>query len=293
MEKGTEQRRHIFYRGSLKSCNYCCSYCPFSKGKESRSGIERDEAQWNRFVKYICRGSFSGAVQAVPYGEALIHRYYWEGLAALSRCGGIDAVGAQSNFSFQASEMLDVFERAGGVKEKMFLWGTFHPEMVSVDAFLRKCTELKKAGVSFCVGAVGVPENQELLRELRSGLDRSVYMWINRMDGMGRKYTPEEIRVFSQIDAYFPLELRGFSPDVSRCLPSILVEGDGNIRSCIQCHASLGNLYEEETVRFPDKKCTSKRCGCYLAYATRSDIPELDAFGPYPAFRVPQGGNPV
>ena len=50
-----------------------------------------------------------GAVQIVPYGEALIHPYYWEGLAALSRSPVIDAVGAQSNFSFPTEEMLSVY----------------------------------------------------------------------------------------------------------------------------------------------------------------------------------------
>lgn len=62
-----------------------------------------------------------GAVQIVPYGEALIYPYYWEGLAALSKSPVIDAVGAQSNFSFPVKEMLSVYRNHGGELEKLRL----------------------------------------------------------------------------------------------------------------------------------------------------------------------------
>lgn len=49
----------------------------------------------------------------VPYGEALIHSWYWEGMAHISMLPWIEAVGAQTNFSFSLEESLGIFEGAG------------------------------------------------------------------------------------------------------------------------------------------------------------------------------------
>ena len=40
----------VLYRGSLKSCNYCCSYCPFSKRRASERELQEDRERWLRFV---------------------------------------------------------------------------------------------------------------------------------------------------------------------------------------------------------------------------------------------------
>ena len=42
-------RHMILYRGSLKSCNYRCNYCPFSKHPRSERELLRDREQWFRF----------------------------------------------------------------------------------------------------------------------------------------------------------------------------------------------------------------------------------------------------
>ncbi len=202
--------RQIYYRGSLRFCNYSCGYCPFSKEKKSRRQLEEDERELFQFVEEIGQKKFAGAIQIVPYGEALIHRYYWRALAKLSRLSQIEAVGAQSNFSFSVEQMLGEFEKAGGEREKLRLWGTFHPDMVSEQDFLGVCHELKEAGVLFCAGAVGVPENVSLLLRIREKLDPTVYFWINKMDGLGRKYSREEIQAFSGL--YFAMQ-RG------KCMP--------------------------------------------------------------------------
>ena len=75
-------KTQICYRGSLKSCNYSCSYCPFSKKKSSTKELQQDREALFRFVESIegpC--GHVQAVQIVPYGEALLHGYYWEALA--------------------------------------------------------------------------------------------------------------------------------------------------------------------------------------------------------------------
>ena len=62
----------ILYRGSLKSCNYYCSYCPFSKRKISQKELEKDKEQWDAFVMSLTeKGGALGvrALMVVPYGE--------------------------------------------------------------------------------------------------------------------------------------------------------------------------------------------------------------------------------
>lgn len=248
--------------------------------------MEKDREEWFRFVEAMGQETSSRAVLVVPYGEALIHEYYWEGLAGLSNQSGMQAVGAQSNFSFPVKQMLELYEHSGGRIDKLRLWGTFHPEMVTVDEFLNQCYRLTQRGISFCVGGVGVPQNIELLRQLHAGLPDDVYFWLNKMDGMGRNYTEEEKAAFSELDECFELELQAFSPDASRCGDSVLVQGDGTIRPCVLCHAKMGNIYTGGFTQMSPKKCTAKACDCYLSYNNRNDIEQLVRFAPEPAFRI-------
>lgn len=235
-----------------------------------------------------------GAVQIVPYGEALIHRYYWEGLARLSQNPRIVAVGAQSNFSFPVEEMLVYYRQMGGDVSKLRLWGTFHPEMTSVEDFLLQCGCLLKQGVLYCAGVVGVPERIPEIRRLREGLPPSVYLWINKMDGLKRNYTKEETEFFFSIDEYFELELKHFKADASLCRDSIFVEADGCLYGCNLCRRSMGNLYQdmqweglkEDGLYNVPKHCSRRECSCYLSYCNRKEE-ELLFFQPYPAFRIP------
>lgn len=279
--------RQIYYRGRLDFCNYSCSYCPFSKKKRSDRILEQDRAEWFRFVREIKGRDFCGAIQVVPYGEALIHDHYWEGMAELSCHDGVEAIGAQSNLSFPVERMLSIYDKHGGRRDKLRLWGTFHPEMTATEDFLAQCGRLHSEGILLCVGGVGVPEHLEVLRELRAGLDDGIYMWINKMDGLGRRYKEEEIRSFAAMDDYFELELRGFRPDVKACGEALFISGDGEIRPCNRCSQRMGNLYEDSFRDLPEKKCTRRVCDCFLAYGSRRDIPELQSFQPFPAFRIP------
>ena len=198
------------------------------------------------------RETFERSVLVVPYGEALIHPYYWEGMAELGSQTGMRAVGAQSNLSFPVEKMLAVYEKAGGRKERLRLWGTFHPQMTTVEEFLCQCQRLQEAEVSFCVGTVGVPEN------------------------------------LGYIDGYFDLELQVFPPDASYCNDSVLVQGDGSIRPCVRSHAKMGNLYTDGFGRLMTKTCTAGACDCYLSYNNRTDVEALMHFQPEPAFRIPE-----
>lgn len=41
----------VLYRGILKSCNYSCTYCPFSKHNMRGGELEKDRRQWFSFLK--------------------------------------------------------------------------------------------------------------------------------------------------------------------------------------------------------------------------------------------------
>lgn len=296
-------KRQWYYRGSLRSCNYACSYCPFSKQIGSARQLREDKEALFRFVERINgMESAEGAVQIVPYGEALIYDYYWQGLAALSRNPRLDAVGAQSNFSFSVEQMLDVYRAYGGILDKLRLWGTFHPQMTAVKQFVSQCTKLSACQVQYCVGAVGVPAHLEAVRCLRKELPQQVYLWINKMDGLGRRYTEGEIAAFAKIDAYFGMELAHYTADTQLCADNRFVEADGTAYRCNLCQKSLGNLYDGsweeiqesgqtgESMHGLDDRyvCGRKECSCYLAYCNRLEG-QMAPFGPYPAFRIPAG----
>ena len=245
-----------------------------------------DRQQFFRFVERMeqLEGN-KGAVQIVPYGEAMIHQYYWEGLARLSKLHWIEAVGAQSNFSFAVEKMLEYYRQQGGQMEKLRLWGTFHPEMTSVERFVEQCKILSRWNVLYCVGVVGKPSRISEIRKLREQLDSSVYLWINKMDGLGRNYTQEEIAQFQEIDEYFLLELKHHTTENRICGNQIFVEADGCMKKCNLCRGGMHNLYEH----LPNETrlaCTRKECSCYLAYSN-CEAMELLFFHPYPAFRLP------
>lgn len=280
-------KRMILYRGSLKSCNYHCSYCPFSKHRMSVGELEKDREQWFSFLHAFCRDAAGMQVRAlmiVPYGEALVHPWYWEGLAQLTALPWTDAAGAQTNLSFSMDIYQKRFVQAGGRPQKLRLWATFHPEMTTVSDFAARCQALLQAGVTLCAGAVGVPDNLALLRRLRGALPPEIYLWINRMEGLGRAYTEAEREAFLEIDPYFGRELAPVAADVSLCAQRLFVEGDGRLHTCNISPVLPGRWGG----RFPAPRCGRKRCSCYLAYGGRSDFMNRMLFGDYPLFRIPR-----
>ena len=307
----------ILYRGSLKSCNYHCSYCPFSKHRGTEGEYGKDRRQWERFAESLAeraeRGLGPGALMIVPYGEALIHSWYWEGLGRLSALDGMEALGAQTNLSFPVERFLDVYRKAGGKKEKLRLWATFHPEMTEAESFAETCKHLLEKGVSLCAGAVGVPGNLPEIRRLREMLPEDIYLWINKMDGLRRPYTREEREAFEEIDPFFKRELVPVKAEPDRCRGRIFVEGDGKVHSCNISPVRKENWYDwflrqegcsgneamsstdetmgsgNEAVCFPGEPvCSRKLCSCYLAYGGRSDVTSRLLFGEYPLFRIPR-----
>ncbi len=295
----------LLYRGSLKSCNYHCSYCPFSKHRMSKREMERDKGQWERFCQSLSKhagGLGIRAMMVVPYGEALVHPWYWDGLARLSREGFIDAVGAQTNLSFSVDNALRRFCEAGGQIRKLRLWATFHPEMAAIGEFVEKCRKLKETGISFCVGVVGDPSRLKEIQGLRQALPLGVYLWVNKMDGLGRPYSAEEEKVFRAVDPYFMRELALVCGDASQCRGRLFVEGDGRMRTCNISQFQEQNWYgwiggepaaDGAHSQLPPPVCGRKFCSCYLAYGGRGDMLNHVLFGPYPLFRIPRRAKAV
>ncbi len=277
----------VLYRGYLKSCNYQCSYCPFSKHPMSQRELEKDRERWFSFVqKYEERAERLGirAMMIVPYGEAMIHPWYWEGLARMSAQAWTHGVGAQTNLSFPVEKFLEAYKEMNGLVGKLRIWATFHPEMTTVSAFADRCRQLTEAGAALCAGSVGVPENINVLRQLKSRLPEEVYLWVNKMDGLKRPYTEEEKEAFWEIDPYFIRELTPVRADVSRCENRLFVESDGRIHTC-NISKVLESRWEE---KIPAPKCNRKICSCYLAYGGRSDYMNRILFGEYPLYRIPR-----
>lgn len=287
----SKTKKQIFYRGLIKSCNYSCAYCPFSKHISKRE-LAADEVELERFVNFVEQRTDVGAVQIVPYGEALIHEYYWKAMAVLSRLPQMEQVGCQTNLSFPVERMLKVFQDAGGCREELRLWCTFHPTMVSCEKFLEQCNRLEKAQVGFCVGSVGVPKQRDTLIELREMLPDSVYMWVNPMDGLGRAYTEEEIADFVKIDGFFPYLLKHTKAQAAQCKgcrgEALFVHSNGDVTPCNISKKKLGNIYQSYDLDAPIelKSCGQRECSCFLAYSNRLDLPELACYGKYPAFRM-------
>lgn len=313
-------RKTICYRGSLKSCNYRCSYCPFSKHRASVQELEKDRQNFGRFCESIADRAAEfdiGAVFVVPYGEASIHRWYWEGLGRLAGLDGLDRVGLQTNLSFSVEECLAIFDLysgdanreniresdketcketaektvrgiSGAARRKLCIWATFHPEMTDMKTFVEKCHRLADSGVNLCVGAVGAPQNIPLLGRLRERLSPDLYLWINKMDGLGRAYTEEEKRAFLELDPFFGLECGSPAADAAMCSDRCFVEADGRIRACNIGRIKEGNWYQSEQKEIFRPLCGKKRCSCYLAYGGRADFEGRQFFGAYPIFRVPK-----
>ena len=56
-----------------------------------------------------------GALMVVPYGEAMLYPWYWEGLAQISALAQTDAVGMQTNLSFVQKHFWTVIKRREGL----------------------------------------------------------------------------------------------------------------------------------------------------------------------------------
>ena len=254
----------ILYRGPLASCNYGCAYCPFAKRKDSREALATDRAAWRRFVGWAAAQPATDqlGVFVTPWGEALIRRWYQDGLAELSRLPQITRASVQTNLSAP----LDWITAAD--PERLALWCTYHPAWTTLEAFVAQCRRLDRAGIRYSVGVVGQREHHAAAVALRAALPAETYVWINAVKALA--YTAEELAAWEAIDPLFPINTRRW-PSLGRACGAgeraITVDGDGTMRRCHFLKDPIGNLYEP-TWRdaLAPRACTAVDCHCHIGY---------------------------
>jgi len=253
----------ILYRGPLASCNYGCEYCPFAKRKDSRAQLAADREQWERFVDTVAaRPDVETGILVTPWGEALIRRWYQEGIARLSHLPHVRRIAAQTNLSCSLDWLAAVDP------ERVALWCTYHPEWTTQDEFLAQTARLDAAGVSYSVGVVGQRAYADAARALRAALPASTYLWINAVKALS--YSDDEIAEWSAIDPLFRINNQRWPSLGAACGAgerAITVDGDGVMRRCHFIKDAIGNFYDADwrTALVP-RACSNTDCHCHIGY---------------------------
>jgi hypothetical protein len=260
----------ILWRGSLDSCNYSCTYCPFAKRTMSASGLAADRLQLERFVQWAKNAStWRLRVLFTPYGEALIHPWYQAALTSLSHAQHIDLVSIQTN----GSGSWDWLNQAN--LQRLSLWITWHPSQISRSTFGARMRRLHEAGVQFSVGCVAVPDTLTEVEALRSELPNDIYLWVNAQRPK-TEYDAHEIQRWTAIDPHFPLDLFSQASHGRSCRTGrdvISIDGDGDIRRCHFIPTVLGNLYRHTIDKIlTERPCSRVRCECYIGYSHLDDL---------------------
>ena len=281
--------KRIYYRGKLNSCNYTCSYCPFGK-KSHLTATTQDEQAWNRFITAIEQWQ-GGPLQLfiIPYGEALIHRYYRKGIIHLAALPQVAGISCQTNLSFSADEWLDEFPATPALISKIKIWASFHPEMTSVESFVRRLHTLYNAGIQVCAGAVGNPMAKSVLSDLRNALLPDIYLFINAMQGLKSPLSIEDIRFFTQLDNLFEYDLKNASAQWTICSggrSSCFIDWKGDISACPRSQVKIGNFYQNQMLA-PLLPCRRKVCDCYIAFSNLSNHPLHRMMGAGAFWRIP------
>lgn len=281
--------KRIYYRGKLNSCNYTCSYCPFGK-KSHLTATTQDEQAWNRFITAIEQWQ-GGPLQLfiIPYGEALIHRYYRKGIIHLAALPQVAGISCQTNLSFSADEWLDEFSATPTLISKIKIWASFHPEMTSVESFVRRLHTLYNAGIQVCAGAVGNPMAKSVLSDLRNALLPDIYLFINAMQGLKSPLSVEDIRFFTQLDNLFEYDLKNASAQWTICSggrSSCFIDWKGDIFGCPRSQVKIGNLYQNQILDLL-LPCRRKVCDCYIAFSNLTNHPLHRIMGAGAFWRIP------
>lgn len=256
---------NILYRGSLTSCNYACDYCPFAKTKNTRSELQKDQQELFRFKDWAMNRKENIGILMTPWGEGLIRKYYQQAMTELSHAKNIYRVAIQTNLSCELNWMKDVN------KETFALWTTFHPTQISLENFLAKCFQLDEMGIRYSVGFVGFKQDFEILQELKSKLNKDVYLWVNAYKREDNYYTQQDIKFLKTIDPLFEWNTKyhkSFGKDCKAGYSTFSVDGDGNMTRCHFIKKTIGNIYDTTNIDHYLKRtpCSNQTCGCHIGY---------------------------
>ena len=268
----------LLYRGTLESCNYTCSYCPFAKRKDSRARLQKDAAEVARFVHWVSTQQRSISVLFTPWGEALVRRHYRTAIQALSHMTQVHSVAVQTNLSAPLRWLEQVDAR------KTSLWCTYHPEQTTLERFLERCERLEQMGIAYSAGIVARREHYDSIRALRAALPENVYLWLNAYDRRGPGYYSENDSAWlEEIDPWFGFNRvprPSFGAPCRTGSETLSVDGDGELQRCHFLHERIGNLYTDElNTLLRESPCSRARCACYIGYSQRRDLPIHADFG--------------
>lgn len=276
-------------KGKLNSCNYTCSYCPFGK-KSHLADTTQDEQAWNRFIAAIEQWKGEPLqLFIIPYGEALIHRYYRKGMMHLAALPQVAGISCQTNLSFPAKHWLDEIRVAPTVISKIRLWASFHPEMTSVEKFAHQIHILHHAGIQVCAGAVGNPSAKAVLNDLRNALLPDIYLFINAMQGLRAPLSQEDIQFFSQLDNLFEYDLKNAPAQWEVCAggrDNCFIDWKGDMYACPRSRVKIGNFYQGDGAVVP-LSCKRKVCDCYIAFSNLNNHPLHRIMGEGAFWRIP------
>ncbi len=270
----TEDGLTVLWRGSLASCNYGCTYCPFAKTFDDRSALDADRLALQRFTDWAVTRTYPLSILFTPWGEALIRNYYREAIVRLSHAPNIPTVAIQTNLSCS----VDWIKEAK--LESAAFWTTFHPGETARPKFLKKIRQLQAAGARYSVGVVGLLEHLEEIESLRRDLPEEAYLWVNAYKREPDYYRDDQAARFLSVDPFFELNNRTYESFGRPCRAGekvISVLADGTARRCHFIAAPIGNIYDagfEEALR--PRPCTVAVCRCHIGY---SHLEELDLTG--------------
>ena len=268
----------ILYRGSLSSCNYACTYCPFAKTKNTRAELAQDAADLARFVDWVRSRQERIRLLFTPWGEGLIRKHYQKAMTALSHMPQVERVAIQTNLSCT----LDWMEAVD--RDSFALWTTFHPSQVTLDQFLARCQRLEDLGIRYSVGIVALKEDLDYLEALRAGLPKHRYLWANAYKREPNYYSPADLERIQQVDPLFHYNNQ-YHPSAGKACraghTAFTVDGVGDVRRCHFIKPVIGNIYTQNiTEVLRPTPCTNASCGCYIGYV---HLEELDLYETYQA----------
>jgi MoaA/NifB/PqqE/SkfB family radical SAM enzyme len=276
----------LLYRGSLASCNYDCSYCPFAKRRDTRATLARDAAELQSFVAWAGAQARPLRVLFTPWGEALVRRHYRDAMLALARLPQVSQVALQTNLAGPLSWLADA------PPARLSLCCSYHPTQTTLARFVERVQRLRALGVRHSVGVVARHEHHDAIRALKQALPAGTALWLNAYDRRGPGYyEPEELAWLEALDPWFA---HSHTPPPSRgaaCragAEALSVDGAGDVRRCHFIPTRLGNLYTDalETM-LREQPCSRLRCECFIGYAQRRDLGVHDAFGDGLLARIP------
>lgn len=98
-----------------------------------------DQEALDRFISRIGGWKYGSLrILIIPYGEAMIHRYYREGIMAPGRYAPCDWSLLPDQFVLFGIRFLDEAEAEQADVSKFRFWASYHPEMVGVGEFASK-----------------------------------------------------------------------------------------------------------------------------------------------------------